>query len=70
MNSIRLNNLSLKYQRFTQSGFKDIGKRKFELMAKTRLLFAKSQDHFGTPKLRRCDNLPHTKNMVIKRIQK
>ena len=31
MNSVRLNNLSLKYQRFTSSGFKDIGIIKLSL---------------------------------------
>ena len=30
MNSVRSNNLSLKYQRFTPQGCKDIGIRKFE----------------------------------------
>ena len=35
MNSVRSNNLRLKYQRFTPSGWKDIGIRKFEFVAKT-----------------------------------
>ena len=34
MNSVRSNNLSLKNQRFTPSGYKDIEKRKFYLEAK------------------------------------
>ena len=34
MNSIRSNNLSLKYQRFTPSGCTNIGIRKFEFVAK------------------------------------
>ena len=35
MNYVRLNNPSLKYQRFTPSGCRDIGNRKFEFVAKT-----------------------------------
>ena len=35
MNSVRSNNLSLKYQRVTPSGCKDIGIRKFEFVVKT-----------------------------------
>ena len=38
MNSVRSNHLSLKYQRFTPSGYKDIGIRKFEFVAKTQFL--------------------------------
>ena len=38
MNYIRLNNLSLKYQRFTPSGCRDIDIRKFEFVAKTQFL--------------------------------
>ena len=38
MNSVRLNNLSLKNQRFTPSGWKTIGIRKFEFVAKTQFL--------------------------------
>ena len=34
MNSVRSNNQSLKYQRFTPSGWKDIGTRKFQFVAK------------------------------------
>ena len=34
MNSVRSNNLSLKYQRFIPSGCKDIANRKFEFVAK------------------------------------
>ena len=36
---IRSNSLSVKYQRFTASGFKDIGIRKFEFVAKAQFLF-------------------------------
>jgi len=32
MNSVRLNNLSLKYQRFTTSDSEDIGIKKFEFL--------------------------------------
>ena len=37
MNTVRSNNLSLKNQRFTPSGFKDIWIRKFEFAAKKNL---------------------------------
>ena len=39
MNSVKLNNLSFKYLRFTQSGCKGIGIRKFDFMAKNQFLF-------------------------------
>ena len=39
MNSVRLNNPSLKYQRFTSTGCRDIGIRKFEFVAKTQILW-------------------------------
>ena len=35
MNSVRSNNLSLKYQRFTQSGCRAIGIKKTETVART-----------------------------------
>ena len=38
MNPDTSNNLSLKYQRFTPSGCKDIGIKKFEFVAKTQFL--------------------------------
>ena len=38
MNSVKSNNLSLKYQRFTTSGSKDIGVSTFEFVAKTQFL--------------------------------
>ena len=38
MTSVGFNNLSLKYKRFEPSGCKDIGTRKFELVAKTQTL--------------------------------
>ena len=37
-NSVRPNNLSLKYQRFTSSDCKDIGIRQFEFVTKTQFL--------------------------------
>ena len=37
--SIRSNNLSLKYQRFTPSGCIDIGLRKFDFVVKTQFLY-------------------------------
>jgi len=39
MNSERSNNLSLKYQEFTQSGCEDKVIRKFEFLAKTLILY-------------------------------
>ena len=39
MNSVRSNNISLKYQRFTTLGFQDIGIRKSEFVSKNQLLW-------------------------------
>ena len=39
MNSLRSNNISLKYQRFTTLGFKDIGIINSEFVAKTQFLY-------------------------------
>ena len=41
MNSVRQNNINLKYQRFTPSGCKDIEIRKFEFVANSQLLCKK-----------------------------
>ena len=38
MNSVRLDNLSLKYQRFTLLGWRYIGISKFDFVAKTQFL--------------------------------
>ena len=38
MNSLRSNNLSLKYQRFTTSGCKDIGIKQFQFLVKAEFL--------------------------------
>ena len=38
LNSVRINSLSLKYERFTPTGCKDIGNRTFEFVAKTQFL--------------------------------
>ena len=38
MNSVRSNNISLKYQRFTTLGFKDLGIINSEFVAKTQFL--------------------------------
>ena len=38
MNSIRSNNLSLKYEKFTSPGCKDIGTQRYEFVAKTQFL--------------------------------
>ena len=40
MDLVKSNDLSLKYQRFTSSGWKDIGFSKFEFVAKTQFLLA------------------------------
>ena len=39
------NSLGLKYQRFTWSGFKDIGIRKFNFVAKTQFLSQKYENY-------------------------
>jgi len=38
MNSVRSNNIRLKYHRFTPSGCKGLGIRKFEFVSKTQFL--------------------------------
>ena len=43
MNSVRSNSLSLKYQRFTSPGCKDIYIRKAEFVAKTQFLSHESR---------------------------
>ena len=45
MNSVRSIKLSLKYHRFTPSGFKVIGIEKFEFVTKTQFLFGYTMDH-------------------------
>ena len=40
MNYVRLSNLSLKYQKFTRTVYKDIGMRKFEFVTKTQFLLS------------------------------
>ena len=42
MNTDRSNIISLKYQRFTPAGCKEIGIRKFEFVAKTQFLCGKN----------------------------
>ena len=39
MNAVRSNNVSLKYQRFTSSGYKVIGFTKIEFVAKSQFLY-------------------------------
>jgi len=46
MNSVRSNNLSLKYQRFTPTGRKDLGIRKFEFVAKSQFLYFKKMKSY------------------------
>ena len=41
LNHVRPKSLSLKYQRFTPSGLKEIGIRQFEFVTKTQFLFQK-----------------------------
>ena len=43
MNLVRINSLSLKYERFSPTGCKDIGNRTFEFVAKTQFLSHSSQ---------------------------
>ena len=45
MNSVRSNNLSLKYQRCTPSGGKSIGIRKSEFVIKTQFLWIKIEHY-------------------------
>ena len=40
MNAVRSNNVSLKYQRFTSSGYKVIGFTKIEFVAKSQFLYS------------------------------
>ena len=42
MNAVRSNNVSLKYQRFTSSGYKVIGFTKIEFVAKSQFLSEKA----------------------------
>ena len=46
MNYVRLSNASLKYQRFTPSGCRNIGIRQFEFVAKTQFLYMVNIDSF------------------------
>ena len=39
INSVRSNNFSLKYQRFTQSGCKDIESKQFECVTNTQVIY-------------------------------
>ena len=43
INSVRINNLSLKYSWFTPPGCKDIGIRQFEFVPKTQFLWSGSE---------------------------
>ena len=54
MNAVRLNNVSLKYRRFTSSGCKDIRITKVEFVAKTqfKIFFAKEEVSV-------CDEISH-----------
>ena len=47
MNSVRSNNISLKYQRFTTLDLKDIGIIKSEFVAKTQFLYEKKNIRRG-----------------------
>ena len=73
MNSVRWKNLSLKYQRFTPSGGKNIGIRKSECVTKTQFLSKKTvdiciqweQDNFGIRRLYQSIKLWCTKQIVL-----
>ena len=45
MNAVRSNNISLKYQRFTSSGYKVIGFTKIEFVAKSQFLCKSFQNY-------------------------
>ena len=47
LNSVRSRSLSLKYQRFASSPYKDIGITKFEFVTKTQFLCATSDFYFS-----------------------
>ena len=47
MNYVRLSNPSLKYLRFTPSGCRDIGLRKFEFVAKTQFLLTELKNYLS-----------------------
>ena len=47
MNCIISINLSLKYQKFTPSGCKEMGIQKFEVVAKTQFLLLEGEDFVG-----------------------
>ena len=49
MNYLRSNKISFKYLRFTPSGSKDIGIRKFDFVAKTQFLEGKLRVGFLSP---------------------
>jgi len=51
MNSVVSNNLSLKYQRFTPSGSKDIEITKFDFVVKTQFLYQNLANYFFKLKL-------------------
>ena len=51
LNLVRSTNLSLKYQRFTPSGCKEIWIRKFEFVAKNQLLIINVRKNMGERKL-------------------
>ena len=60
INSVRSNSLSLKYQRFTTSGCKDIGVRKCKFVAKTQFLFSNIFSALCSLGWRRIKSLPQT----------
>ena len=47
INSVRTNNLSLTYQRFSPLGCKDTGRRNFEFVAKTQFLLTQKIENIG-----------------------
>ena len=50
MNSVRSNNLSLKYQRFTPSGCNDVGIRKFDFVQEVSCFLRKRDKYLSQQK--------------------
>ena len=66
MNSVRSNNVSLKYERFATSGCKDTWMRKFEFFAKTQLLSVKVHESFlALLNQIKCHFINDVKNKII-----
>ena len=64
--SVRSNNLSLKYQKFSWLGMKDIGLRKFEFVAKSQFLYLFDVSKFKRFTSRRANR--HESNLRVERV--